>query len=152
MLAGPFLPDFLPFPLSVSWSSTHNCSINISNIFYFRELPFSAQIMKVLKQVYCRCWMFHLIFNYNQLCIWYAIQWYMRILQRNFVVPGSFCKMLPECFQLVWKLGSPRSQAELVLCCVPLYSLLWLPYIPLPNVKAKNWNRKLSKNRMNGVI
>ena len=110
MLAGPFLPDFLPFPLSVSWSSTHNCSINISHIFYFRELLFPAQVIKTFL---CRCSTFHLCLSITTSTAPYAAHWcIIRIIQKYFVAQGSFCKMLPECFQLAGKSGSSLSQAE----------------------------------------
>ena len=138
MLAGPFLPDFLPFPLSVSWSSTHNCSINISHIFYFRELWFPAQVIKTFL---CRCSTFHLCLLITTSTAPYAAHWcIIRIIQKYFVAQGSFCKMLPECFQLVWKLGSPPPQAECpaVFLCIPYFGH---PTSPSPNLKAKTMRR-----------
>ena len=68
----------------------------------------------------------------------YAAHWcIIRIIQKYFVAQRSFCKMLPECFQLGWKIGisSPTSKMP---CCVLLYSLLWVAYIPLPQSQSKN--------------
>ena len=71
----------------------------------------------------------------------YAAHWcIIRIIQKYFVAQGSFCKMLPECFQLVWKLGSPPPQAECpaVFLCIPYFGH---PTSPSPNLKAKTMRR-----------
>ena len=131
MLAGPFLPDFLPFPLSVSWSSTHNCSINISHIFYFRELLFPAQVIKTFL---CRCSTFHLHNQYRSIC---SSLVYNKDNPKVFCGARQFLQDVARMFSVGWKIGisSPSSKMP---CCVLLYSLLWLPYTPLPQSQSKN--------------